>query len=464
MADTEAWKTVDLEALADKYELLDIKDDLVIVAEKALREPTTSELGYSATSTWSSVYREEYNPKLRDLSGAQKYDEMKRNDGQVRASLRIIKTPILAGRWYMDPVSNSPGDQKIADELSNNLFRSQTASWPRTLWESLFCIDYGWYSFEKVFEYDDTTNKLQWRKFAPRHPLDALRWEWDENGGPKQIVFNGNDAIEVPIPIDKLLVFTLDQEGGDLRGLSILRSAYKHWFYKEQLYKIDAIQKERHGIGIPVIKLPMGFNDVDKAKANELGRSLRTNEKAHITLPPNWEIMMLKLEGQPVDCLKSIEHHNRMIIRNILADFVMEADSSGGAQILEELFVKSTRYIADSVRDVWNKWAIPELVRWNYGENVQPPELKVRRIGETTDWRTWSFALRNLIGAQALEVDTPLQEWIREEMDMPKFDPESVVETESPQLPRVGMPRQSTARKQEIGPAKGDRTQDRSGG
>src|SRR6202000_3063401 len=117
----------------------------------------------------------------------------------------------------------------------------------------------------------------------------------------------------VNIPINKLLVFSFDKEAGNIEGISLLRSAYKHWYYKDTLYKIDAIQKERHGIGVPVIQMPPGWKKADKDLAEKIGRNLRTNEKAHIVLPPMWNILFAKLEGQPVDCLPSIEHHNQMI-------------------------------------------------------------------------------------------------------------------------------------------------------
>jgi hypothetical protein len=190
-------------------------------------------------------------------------------------------------------------------------------------------------------------------KLAARHPMDIREWLWDENGGPDAFVMEnisiqgtGNtfsqpaltsfnipnaavtnhinqnynptfDPRAVMIPITKAIIFTLEKEAGDLRGVSILRSAYKHYYYKDTMYKIDAIQKERHGIGVPIIKMPLGFSDTDKALAENLGRNLRTNERAHIVVPMNWEVAFAKLEGQPVDCMKSIEHHDMKIKSNI---------------------------------------------------------------------------------------------------------------------------------------------------
>jgi hypothetical protein len=229
-----------------------------------------------------------------------------------------------------------------------------------------------------------------------------------------------------------MVVFTFDKEGSNIEGISVLRSAYKHWYYKEQLYKIDAIQKERHGIGIPVIKLPEGYSESDKAVADDLGRNLRTNERAHVVLPPRWEIMMLKLEGQPVDCLKSIEHHNDMIYQNVLGQFLEVSNTSSSEQI--SLFLKATRFVADIVTSTFNHYCIPQLVDYNFN-GAAYPKLRARRIGEHADWRTLSFAIRNLIGAGVIIPDDVLEELMREEMDLPKADPETARLLPTPQAP-----------------------------
>jgi hypothetical protein len=225
--------------------------------------------------------------------------------------------------------------------------------------------------------------------------------------------------------------------------MSVLRSAYKHWYFKENLYKIDAIQKERHGIGIPIIKLPMGFKEQDVKLAQNLGRNLRTNESAHVVLPPNFELMFVKLEGQPVDALASAKHHTEMIFQNVLAQAIY-ASAEGDAQSMMDLFYKSTRYIADLVRNVINMYCIPYLVMANWGIEDYP-ELRVRRLGDTAEARTISFALRNLVGAGIIRVDDKLEDWSREIIDAPRVDKASIRVVATPQQPNVGPPRQAQA-------------------
>jgi hypothetical protein len=64
---------------------------------------------------------------------------------------------------------------------------------------------------------------------------------------------------------------------------------------------------------------------------------------------------------------------------------------------------------------------------------VGTPRLKARRIGEQADWRTLSFAVRNLIGAGALTADDELERVLREEMDLPEADPATARKVATPQ-------------------------------
>jgi hypothetical protein len=401
----------------------------------------------------------------------------------VRGTLRLLKTPVLGARWFMDPVSDKKADVAVADFIWHNLNCAMTISWTQILTEALLMEDFGYYMFEKVFETKLVEGKYRtmWSKLAPRHPMDVKKWMYDSHGGPTGVQMYGMEAERlgqpapdphptvagstyftpdlnqtVNIPIDKLLVFTFDREAGNLEGMSVLRSAYKHWYYKEQLYKIDAIQKERHGIGIPVIKLPVNFSAADKTAADDLGRNLRTNERAHVTLPPGWDLLFAKLEGNPVNAMESIEHHNAAIRENILATFM-----GGGKTTKEEdqtLFLKSLRFSADIVCDTFNIYAIPQLVDFNMfrgASKYEYPKLRARRIGETEDQRTMSFTLRNLVGAKIIVPDRRLEEWARRELDAPPIDDTTRAEYQErvdggkkqagPDEP--GLPRQTTQQK-----------------
>lgn len=448
-----------LTGVLEKYDLVEVVtndgDPFVVVAERGSHAETpklladggrnvatvdaayaTQELGSASPSPFASWARREYNAELLGIQGLQKYDRMRRSDGTVRGSLRLFKTPVLSARWFVEAASDSKADTNAAEFVWKCFTEYMSCSWSQTLTETMLMADFGYYMFEKVWEERviDGKTKMVLKKLAPRHPMDVQEWEYDAHGGPSGVWMfpNESSGADVFIPIAKLLIFTFDKEAGNIQGISVLRSAYKHWFYKDQLYKIDAIQKERHGIGIPVIKLPPGYNTADLRAANDLGRNLRTNERAHVVLPPFWDLIFAKLEGNLVDALKSAEHHNLEIEKNILAAFL-----DGKVTTKDEdqvMFLKATRFVADIVCDTFNDYLIPQMIEYNYSR-VEYPKLKARRIGESADWRTMSFAVRNLIGAGVIRPDDKLEDAMREEMDLPKVDLESIRETATPQNP-----------------------------
>jgi hypothetical protein len=409
---------------------------------RALDEMTTAsamrELAYASPSPWTSWLRQEHVPELRDRMGLRTYYRMKRADGTVRGSLRRLKTPVLSARWFVEPADpENVRAVNVAKFVEDNLFNRLNTSWKVVLNDILLMVDYGYFLLEKVWEMGDD-GKLRWKKLAPRHPIDVMDWVFDVNGGPNGVVMDPppnastivvQDAFglmsntmradngPIPIPIEKLLAFSFEPEAGDLTGTPILRSAYQHYYYKYNLYKIDAIQKERHGTGIPIIILPLGYTDNDKKAADELGRNIRTNERAHVVLPPGWTLEFAKMPTQPVDPMKSIEHHDRQIEKTMMVPQGEKDDE-------QNTFFKSTRSIAEMICDTINRHAIPELVDANFSRvGGEYPQLRARRIGEFDDARTQSFAVRNYVGAGVIIPDEPLEKQVRIDLDLPAPDP-----------------------------------------
>lgn len=448
-------KELSLREAMERYDLVSAVSDpvngsFVVLAERPTsvgdvvpRRDDIYGLGATSPSPWTSWTRDERVPELYEKRGTRTYYDMKRADGTVRGALRMLKTPILAARWFIEPhgrQSDEPTtvDKNIAHFIEHNLFENLNVPWSRVVEEALTMCEYGYSMMEVVWDICSwDSSKIMVSKLSPRHPLDVREFIFDSFGSIRGVMMEGTEANGFEptfIPIEKLIIFTLEQEGGDLRGTSVLRSAYKHYYYKDTLYKIDAIQKERHGIGVPIIKLPMGFTTEDKRLAEELGRNLRTNERAHITIPMNWEILFAKLEGQPVDCIASIDHHDKKILSNVLAPFL---DDSNAKTDSMDMFLKSTRYIANTIADTINKFLIPKIVRVNFLRgNI--PHLHARRIGEWEDMRTMSFTLRNLVGAKLITPDQRLEEQLRRELDVPAMDMATLREVDTPQMPGGG--------------------------
>jgi Protein of unknown function (DUF935) len=357
-------------------------------------------------------------------------------DAGVDMSMRAVKTPILGAEFFVEPYSNEPLDLEIAEFIWANLAEGMSAPLLNSMQDVLKMFEDGYAVVEKVYELREwapgrkAANSRKYtmlRKLGARPSSTVKEIQYDDEGGPSKVTQNAIRADkkveEVDLDIFKVMIFTFGRVGGDLTGKSLLRTAYPHWYYKTHFYKIDAVQKERHSLGIPKGKLMAGFTPNDKILLRQLLRNLRTNEEAFMLLPPNVDVEFAKVEGQLVNVLESASHHNMMILMNVMAQFLtLGIDTAGGGRATagsqSDLFMKSLKYIANYIAETINMYLIPELVVWNY-KTKNFPKLQVRNIGETRDLQQLASAIANLVAQTAVTMDEDTEQWVRKAFDMP---------------------------------------------
>ena len=390
-----------------------------------------SELGSSQPSVIRETVPELLTPYQRTIV----YGQMQ-NDAGVDVSIRVSKTPVLGAEYYMEAYSDDPVDQEISEFIWSNLAEGMAAPFLNSLEDVLMMYTAGYSVLEKVYEEREWTPHRKGgntrvytmlKKLGIRPASTAKEIQYDDNGGPVAFVQNAIRADgtneEVTLPIDKIIIFTFSRRGGDFTGKSLLRTAYPHWYYKTHFYKLDAVQKERHGIGVPRGKLLAGYNENDKTILRRMLRNLRTNEESFFIQTPNVEIDFAELNGQLVDVLQSAGHHNTMILMNVMAQFLtLGLEGQGGGRATagnqSDLFMKSLRFVAKYIVDQINMYLIPELVVWNYN-TTNFPRLAVRNIGEARDLQMLGSALAGLVAQGVVEMDDTTEQWVRKVFDMP---------------------------------------------
>jgi len=364
-------------------------------------------------------------------------DQMVNNDGTINGVLSAIKIPVLGGDYFVEPYSSDQLDVDAAEFVNYNLFDNMSISWLQVLEDILTKQEFGFSVLEKVWiegtwapkrQMANSKNYTMLSKLALRPQSTIQKFNYDKNGGPLTITHQlvdptgsgGGGSNTVDIPIDKCLVFTNKKKGGDLTGKSVLRTAYKHWFYKEGLYKIDAIQKERHGIGVPHVILPPGMEKMPEevARAETMAANLRTNEFARIVTPTGWEVTFAELNTLPIDVLASATHHDLLIARNVLAQFVVDSTARSTSGTGMDLLMKSLRHEADKILEIINNHLVPQMVSWNF-PTTNYPKVKVRSIGETRDLQAWTSALANLAGGKLITPTVELEKWVLDQVDAP---------------------------------------------
>jgi Protein of unknown function (DUF935). len=270
------------------------------------------------------------------------------------------------------------------------------------------------------------------RKLAPRLQRTINAWDLGEDGGLRgveQWAFRKDGSYKpVPIPVEKLLVFVNDKEGASWTGKSVLRPAYKHWFIKDQLYRIDAIAAERHGVGIPVMAMPEDKSDnANLQRAEDILIGVRAHERGYVVEPFGYKFRVEGMgQGRAMDLLPIIQHHDRMIAVSVLAPQLALGENPQGSFAMSKeqsgFFMLAERAVAAQIADVHNRYLIPKWVNFNYSGVTRYPTLSFGAI-ETREVDNLINALVPAVNAGLVTADDRLEGWIRETAGLPERDP-----------------------------------------
>lgn len=384
------------------------------------------ELGDSGTRTIRGVITEEYNPNLQGIQGVKIYDEMRKSDGTVRAAILVTTLPIRRAKWFVNPATEEQVDKDVASFVEHALFDwIENTSWDDVVRQALLMIPFGVMVFEKVYGTKDHEGKtyITVKKLAPRMPRSIQQWELkDGTAGIQQIRQDGHIA---EIPDSKLLKFINEREGDNLWGTSMLRAAYKHWYYKNNFYKIDGMAFERQGMGVPMIKMPQNYTAADEQKAIKAMRNIRANEDAYLVIPSDYEASFMEMKaGGTRDPQNSINHHNKEILQSVLAQFLElgQTSSGGGSRALSEdhsdLFLKAIESIANAFVSEINNNLIPELVDMNFNDVKVYPKLDFSGITRV-DVSAIGTAYGALVTAGAIKPTEADQQYLRALLGLP---------------------------------------------
>lgn len=419
-------------------------------------------MGSSGTVFSEGVISEEYNPNLEGLNGMDVYERMRKSDAQVSAVLLACELPLKSTKWYIDPYVGESGesdskDKEIAEFVTEALFDNMYNTWSEMLTEVFTFLAFGFSVFEKVYYSDG--EKVWLKKMGLRKQTTIKQWELSDGTPgiiqklPQPIKYGVNEGKdEVEIPSDKLVIFSYKKEGDNYEGVSLLRPAYKHFHIKDQLYKFDAVKHERQSVGIPVIYMPSDADDEDRAEAQTIVDNVRSTEQTGVVMPgtkeEGWLFEFADMKGgSGTNLYESIKHHNREITKVILAQFIELGNTESGSRSLGEsqgeLFFQAIEFIGNYVRDMFNRYVIPELVDLNFDTEVYPV-LKYRKIRKV-DWEKISKGLKDLADSNYILPNDKTESYLRDLFDLPARES---TEEETPRGTEKAKPTDTTETKE----------------
>lgn len=401
-----------------------------------------TEVGRIGQKRYGGIFYEEFLPELRGKNGVEAYREMSENDDVVGAILFAVEMLIRQASWRVDPSGDTPKDSEAAEFVESCIHDMQD-TWTDTLSEILTFLTYGWSYHEIVYKRrmgrkkDPATNSkyddglIGWSKLPIRAQETLYQWEYDNNDN-----LLGMTQMPPPdfglftIPIDKAMLFRTKSRKGNPEGRSILRNAYRSWYFKKRIQEYEGIGIERDLAGLPVFTAPEGmdiWNGEDPEMVNirtgmeRMVKGIRQDEMAGIVKPFGFDFQLLTSAGsKQFNTNDIINRYDTRIAMTVLADFIFLGHQHVGSFALSsdktELFSTAIGAYLDIISETFNQQGIPRLIGLN-GEHFNGitdyPKLMHGDIEDVDITKAADF-ISKMTGIGVLVPDDSLEDYVRE--------------------------------------------------
>ena len=416
-------------------------------------------IGQQGLWQYSGYIYEDFLLELQWPRATKTYKEMAANDPIIGGMLFAVKMLIKQVEWKLVPADDSAEAKEIADFVETCM-NDMDSSWIDTIDSILSYLVYGYSVHEITYKkrlgpsyrnpryhskYSD--GRLGWRNLDIRAQETIQHWFFDpENGNLKGVQqYIPNTAKFVEIPRKKFLLFRVQNVKGNPESVSVLRNAYRPWYYKKSIEDFESIGVERDLAGLPVIHIPAAYMSPDAGEdeqalykqAQDLVTSIRQNSQAGVVMPLAYDEQgkdLFKLElltshggAKMYDTEQIIQRYNANIAQTMLADFILLGMKSVGSYALSssktKLFGIAIGAWTQNILNVFNSDAIPQLLDVNNIDPALTPlmtasDVSFRDITEIADY------IEKLSNAGAISPDENLENYLRETADLPTRKPE----------------------------------------
>lgn len=440
------------------------------------------EVGRIGQKRYGGTFYEEFLRELRGRQGVETYREMADNDDTIGAILFAVEMLIRQADWSVEPGGDTPKDKEAAEFVEGCMDDMQD-TWTDTVSEILSFLTYGWSYHEIVYKrrMGKTSNQktrskyndglIGWRKLPIRAQETLYEWEYDDEDN-----LTGMTQMPPPnyglitIPIEKAMLFRTKSRKGNPEGRSILRNAYRSWYFKRRIQEIEGIGVERDLAGLPVMTGPEGMNlwdpddpDIVRVRTGmeAMVRRLRRDEMDGVVLPGGYKLELLSTGGsRQFDTNAIIDRYDTRIAMTVLADFIFLGHQQVGSFALSsdktELFAMAIGAYLDIICETFNSQGIPQLIDMNgkhFDGITDYPELKHGDI-EHEDIQKLAAYIRDMTGVGVLIPDDGLEEYVRQAANLP----DRTENTREVSLERQNQKNQSEPPEPEVTPGEGDDT------
>lgn len=409
---------------------------------------SVKEYGRIGQKRWEGQFAEEFLPELSGMNGIRVYREMSDNDDTIGAILFAIKMVVRQVKWHVEPGGSSPADREAA-EFVESCMDDMQITWTDLISEILSFLIYGWSFHEIVYKRRcgksrtrQTSSKysdglIGWQKIPPRAQDTLFRWEYDDKDNLLGMTQQPPpDYGFLTIPIQKAMLFRTESAKDNPEGRSILRNAYRSWYFKRRIQEIEAIGIERDLAGLPVIYGPPDLDlwdndDPEMAKTYAalvtMVKNIRRNESEGLVLPDGYKAELLSTGGaRQFDTNTIINRYDTKMAQTVLADFIMLGHEKTGSFALSsdktQLFSSALAAFLDVICETFSNQGIPSLIDINgshFSGITDYPKLAHGDV-DKRDITKLSAYLKDLVGVGILIPDEALEDYVRDAANLPE--------------------------------------------
>lgn len=408
----------------------------------------TDEIGRIGQKRYGGTFYEEFLRELRGKKGIETYREMAENDDTIGAILFAVEMLIRQASWNVEPGGDTPKDKEAAEFVEQCMHDMQD-TWTDTISEILSFLTYGWSFHEIVYKRrmgktrDQKTRSkyndglIGWRKLPIRAQETLYQWEYDDEDNLIAMTqLPPPNYGLITIPMDKAMLFRTKSRKGNPEGRSILRNAYRSWYFKRRIQEYEGIGIERDLAGLPVFTAPEDIaiwdeDDPDMVKLRTgmeaMVQKIRVDELAGIVKPHGFEFELLNSGGsKQFDTNAIIQRYDTGMAMTVLADFVFLGHQQVGSFALSsdktELFSMAIGAYLDIICETFNSQGIPQLIDVNgshFDGITDYPKLAHGDI-ENADIQKLAAYIKDMTGVGILVPDDGLEDYVREAAGLPE--------------------------------------------
>lgn len=327
----------------------------------------------------------EHLVQLQGREGSNIYRQMAKGDTQVGMILRAHKNPIRSACWGITTADDASDMEIKAIELIKKwFFDDYTITFDTLLGQILSCLEYGFSCFERVWQPYQFEQNMYLVPTLQQRMQTSIQDIFPDKGYLTQLtVSSGLQGI----PLDDMVFFILNQQGLDMRGESLLRTAYPSWGHKSMYKQHLGIGIQRSMSGVPYMKVPKGVSveSKDYIAAKELLEKLVYHENAYMVFPEGYEFGVTTVTFNAEAVQKVIDAVDRDMALSVLAQFVLLGQSGkGGAYALSrdqsDFFLDGLQYVVSLVENIFHRQVITPMLKLNFGDTVDTDRIQLKGL------------------------------------------------------------------------------------